>query len=623
MDGRAPSAWIEEMSPRSENLAAGGTAGESGVRGSGAAAKAKQSDAPVAHGPKQCSTGGGLRPGQANERVLEFTMSETILGRDTNRSRTETSAAAKQKARAETIDRRFDFIVCGAGTSGSVIAGRLAANPDVNVLLLEAGGSDELDLVMDPTLWVKTIGSELDWGFVAAPNSQLNGRAIPYSMGKVLGGGSSVNVLTWSRGHKADWDAYAAEADDPAWGYEAVLELYRRRIEDWRGSRDPDYRGSGGPMYVQPAPDRHPFFHSLLEAAESNGFHRFESPNGRMMEADGGCAVVDEIVKDGRRQSVFRSYVHPRTDQANLTVLTQALVTRVVFKGNRATGVEVLCEGKLRRFEAALEIIASLGAIQTPKLLMQSGVGDQAELAKFDIPIVADLPGVGRNLHDHAALGCVWDATEKPRPRAPRSQAVCFWKTNSALDAPNFYLYGNPGPVITPENQTRFRPPASSWSLFVGMRPASRGVIRLTGPDPFDPLDIEANYLADPLDLENWKIGVARARQIGNAAAFRAYARSEVAPGELDGAALEQFIRNGLVTFWHQCGTARMGRDKTSVVDGRLKVHGIEGLRVADGSVLPRVTTGNTMAPCVVIGERAAALLQDEHGASMMARGTK
>ena len=493
----------------------------------------------------------------------------------------------------------------------------------MNVLLLEAGGSDELDLVMDPANWVRAIGSELDWGFVAAPNSQLNGRAIPYSMGKVLGGGSSVNVSTWSRGHRADWDAYAAEAEDPAWGYEAVLELYRRRIENWKGRPDPGYRGSDGPMHVQPAPGLHPFFDALLEAAQSNGFHRFENANGRMMEADGGCAVVDEIVKNGRRQSVFRSYAYPRIGQANLTVLTRALVTRIVFKGNRATGVEILYEGELLQVEAGLEVIVSLGAIQTPKLLMQSGVGDQAELAKFGIPVVADLPGVGRNLHDHAALGCVWEANEKPLPGSPRSQAVCFWKTNSALDAPNFYLYGNPGPVITPENQTRFRRPASAWSLFVGMRPASRGVIHLTGPDPFDPLDIEANYLADPLDLENWRIGIARAREIGNAAALRPYARNEVAPGELDGAALEQFIRNGLVTFWHQCGTARMGRDNTSVVDGRLKVHGVQGLRVADASVMPRVTTGNTMAPCVVIGERAAALLQDEHGASMMAQRAK
>ena len=382
-------------------------------------------------------------------------MSQAMLD-NSNRSQAEMAIAPRQKALAEDLDRRFDFIVCGAGTSGSVIAGRLAANPDVNVLLLEAGGSDELDLVMDPANWVRAIGSELDWGFVAAPNSQLNGRAIPYSMGKVLGGGSSMNVSTWSRGHKADWDAYAAEADEPAWGYEAVLDLYRRRIEDWRGSPDPGYRGSDGPMHVQPAPGLHPFFDALLEAAESNGFHRFENAGGRMMEADGGCAVVDEIIKDGRRQSVFRSYAYPRMDQANLTVLTRALVTRIVFKGNRATGVEVLCDGKLRRFEAALEIIVSLGAIQTPKLLMQSGVGDQAEIAKFGIPVVTDLPGVGRNFHDHAALGCVWNATEKPLPGPAQKPSGLFLENGAgarraellSLREPRTCHYGRkPDPV--------------------------------------------------------------------------------------------------------------------------------------------------------------------------------
>ena len=543
-------------------------------------------------------------------------MSQAILDNNSNRPQAEMAIAPKQRALAENLDTHFDFIVCGAGASGSVIAGRLAANPDVKVLLLEAGESDELELVMDPTLWVRTIGSELDWGFVAARNSQLNGRAIPYSMGKVLGGSSSMNVSTWSRGHRADWDAYAAETGDAAWGYEAVLDVYRRRIEDWKGSLDPGYRGSGGPMHVQPAPDLHPFSNAVLEATESTGLKRFENPNGRMMEADGGCAVVDEIIKDGRRQSVFRSYAHARLGQANLTVLTRALVTRIVFKGNRAAGVEILYEGKLLQIEAAWEVIVSLGATQTPKLLMQSGIGDRDELTKFGIPVVEHLPGVGRHLHDHVALGIFWDATEKPLPRTPRSQAVCFWKTASALEAPNSYLYARGGASITPENQSRFRSSGSSWSLSVGMRPASRGAIRLTGPNASDPLDIQANYLADPSDLENLMIGVAQAREIGNAVPLRSYASGEVAPGKLDRVELEQFIRNGLVTFWHQCGTAKMGRDGMSVVDSALNVYGVERLRVADGSVLPRVTTGNTMAPRVVIGERAAALLQDKYRAS-------
>jgi len=531
-----------------------------------------------------------------------------------NQAELATRIGENQEKRAAELRGPFDFIVCGAGTAGSVIAGRLAANPVVNVLLLEAGGTDESELVMDPNLWVRALGSELDWGFVAAPNPLLNGRGIPYSMGKVLGGGSSINVSTWSRGHQVDWDDFAAEADDSSWGYDSILELYRSRIEDWTGGPDPQYRGSGGPLHVQPAADPHPFTLAVLEAAESAGWQRFENSSGRMMEAAGGCALVDEIVHDGRRQSVFRSYTYPRMGQPNLTVLTGALVTRILFEGRRATGVEFRNKGKLLRLEATREVIVSLGAILTPKLLMQSGIGDQAELRKFDIPIVQHLPGVGRNLHDHVALGCIWEATEKKVPKVPRSQAVCFWKTDSTLNAPNFFTYARGGAAASPENYALFRPPDSSWSLSTGMRPVSRGAIHLTGPLASDPLEIQANYLADPRDLKDLTIGIARAREIGNAAALRSYAKREVAPGNLKEADLERFIRNGLGTFWHQCCTAKMGRDAMSVVDGKLKVYGLEGLRVADASIMPRVTSGNTMAPCVVIGERAATILQAEHG---------
>jgi choline dehydrogenase len=519
-----------------------------------------------------------------------------------------------QQKLASDLKSHYDFIVCGSGTSGSVVAARLAANLNTQVLLLEAGGTDETDLVTNPNRWPMTLGSELDWGFVTEPNPHLNGRTIRYSMGKVLGGGSSINVSTWSRGHRADWDFYASESDDPSWSYPAVLELYRRRVEAWAGSPDPDYRGTHGTVHVQPAADPHPFSVALLQAAEGLGLQRFPNSNGQMMESvGGGCSFTDETVRGGNRQSIFCSYVYPIMGQPNITVLTGALAARIEFTGNRATGIEFLYNGKTHRAHAAREVILSLGAIHTPKLLMQSGIGDEVELTNAGITVLHGLPGVGRNLHDHVAFGCVWENAGIPSPKTPRSQTSCFWKTRAELEAPNFYVYSHGGPDLTPENAVRFKPPAACWSLSAGMKPNSRGAVHLKGSDPADPVSIDPNYLDDPRDLKDLITGLSLAREIGNSLALRPFTGREVAPGSLSVPALEQFFRDGLVTHWHQSGTAKMGRDAMSVVDGQLKVYGVDGLRIADASILPRVTTGNTMAPCVIIGERAAEILQVEH----------
>jgi choline dehydrogenase len=521
-----------------------------------------------------------------------------------------TAARSHQNRLASELGNEFDYIICGSGSSGSVIAGRLAANPEVSVLLLAAGGSDQTDLVLDTDRWPMNLGGENDWGYLTEPNPSLCGRSLLYSMGKVLGGDSSINVGTWSRGHQADWDLYAAEAGDAGWGYDSILKLYRSRVEDWVGAPDPDFYGVGGPMHVQPADHPDAFSLAVLDAAHSSGLARFANSGGQMMKENGGCAIVDNIIHDGKRQSVYRSYVSPRLLQSNLTVLTKALATRLLFEGTRAVGIEFEFRGQLRQAKARSEVVLSLGAIQTPKLLMQSGIGDQDELKKFGIEVLQHLPGVGRNLHDHVALALVWEATDAPLPQNARSSSVAFWKTDPALDAPNFYTYGIGIPFLTPENAARYPPPESAWTLFTGMRPASRGSIHLTGARASDPLQVQANFLSAPGDLNDLKLGIERAREIGNAAPLRPYTKREHTPANLTGLALEEYIRNGLVTFWHQSGTARMGRGAMSVVDSELKVYGVEGLRVADASILPRVTTGNTMAPCVIVGERAAQLLQ-------------
>jgi len=520
--------------------------------------------------------------------------------------------ANQQKLRSG-LKSQYDFVVCGSGSSGSVIARRLAENPEVSVLLLEAGGSDDTPSVTEALRWFENLGTERDWNFVAQPNPHLKGRSIPLNMGKVLGGGSSINVMLWARGHKHDWDFFASESGDPAWNYESVLEIYRR-MEDWQGAPDPTRRGTGGLVFVQSAPDPNPIAPAMVEAARSIGMPTFDSNNGRLMEGTGGASISDLRVRDGKRLSVFRTYAFPYMDRPNLTVLTHAFVTKLTLKGKRATGLEIAFEGKIQRITAGLEVVLSLGAMHTPKVLMLSGIGDQAELQRLGIPVVQHLPGVGQNFQDHFGIGCVWEYQQPLAPRNNGGEATFFWKSNPGLDTPDLQTCLGEVPICSAETGAKFNPPSASWTLFGGLvRPKSRGQIRLTGPNPDESVQIEANTLSHPDDLKAAVACVELCREIGNSAALRPFTKREVMPGNLRGAALEDFIRDAAAPYWHQTCTAKMGRDSMSVVDAQLKVYGIENLRIADGSIMPRVTTGNTMAPCIIIGERAAEALRNEH----------
>jgi choline dehydrogenase len=508
----------------------------------------------------------------------------------------------------------FDFIVCGAGSSGSVVAGRLAENPSVQVLLLEAGGSDDIPEMSDPEKWFLNLGTNREWGFHTEPHPELSDRTMPYTMGRALGGGSSINVGVWSRGHKNDWDYFAEESGDLAWGYDSVLRLYHR-IEDFHGLPDPHYRGEGGPMFLENSQaGLRSFNRAALEAMESRGMFRFDNPNGSMMEGNGGCSTADRIICQGSRQSVFHSYALPKMVQSNLTVLTDTLVTRLLFDGRRVVGVEATRSGSLQRFIAQEEVILSMGAVQTPKVLMQSGIGDEAELSRFHIPVVQHLPGVGRNLQDHPSVSCIWEFAEQPDEQSSLAEAVAFWKSDPGLASPDLLMFPLMVPYMSAESAARLRPKPESWSLAcVLLNPKSRGRIRLSGAAASDPARIEARILSDYSDVKALAEGLKVCREIGYSSAFGPFRGKEVMPGRSIGMELEELVREAASNFSHQACTAKMGTDALSVVNADLKVYGVDNLRVADASVLPRTMTGNTMAACVVVGERMAEMLASKH----------
>lgn len=521
--------------------------------------------------------------------------------------------AANQEQRLASLSRGYDFIICGAGSSGSVVARRLAENPAVQVLLIEAGGSDDRPGVMDPAAWPTNLGSETDWGFTAEPDPRLNGRAMPMSMGKVLGGGSSINVGVWARGHRSDWDYFAEEAGDASWGYESVLGIYRE-LENWQGAPDPLHRGTGGPVHVQPSPDPGPAALAMLDAALELGIPTYQSPNGSMMEGEGGAAITDALTRNGKRHSIFRAFAWPWLDRPNLTLLTHTQVNRVLLEDGRAIGVEVVRNGRVERFNARCEIILSLGAIMTPTVLMRSGIGDEEELRAADVKLLRSLPGVGRNLQDHVSFGCIWEYREPIAPRNSGSEATLYWKSDPSISDPDLLFCQVEFPVPSPETAER-GVPEHGWTMFAGLaHPKSRGRIRLSSGDMLSTPRIELNTFSDPDDLRAAIACVQLCRDLGNSRSFEPLVLREAMPGPLGQAEMERYVRDAAVTYWHQTCSAKMGRDAMSVVDSNLRVYGIEGLRIADGSVMPRVATGNTMAPCTIIGEKASRYIRAAHG---------
>ena len=518
-----------------------------------------------------------------------------------------------QNERAAKLLDTYDYIVVGSGSAGCALVGRLAARTEANILVIEAGDWDVAPSVLDPRVWFTNLGTERDWQDVAIPSPSTNNRAIPEHMGRVVGGGSSINATIWARPFKSDLDHWADVSGDSGWGYEQGLSVFRK-VEDWQGKPDARYRGKGGPVWVQPAHDPHPVAPAMLAACRSLGLPVLDDQNGAREEGTGGFAFMNQIIRDGQRQSMARAYLYPVLGRKNVTLLVNTHVDRLTFSGTRVTGVQIRRGNTVSNVSAKSEVIVSAGGINTAKLLMLSGIGDEAQLRKHGIKARVHSPEVGRNFQDHVLHGgCIWEPKEAMPHRNSAAEVAGFWRSDSTLSSPDINLVQIELPYASEVVAKEYAPPPSSWALCAGLiAPKSRGTVTLRTDKPEDRPVVDAQFLSHPDDVKALAVGIEMCREIGNSAAMKDFVKREVAPGrKLTGKAMEDFVRNGATTYFHESGTCRMGKDSQAVVDARLRVNGVQNLRIADSSIMPRIAGVATMASCVLIGERMASILTE------------
>jgi choline dehydrogenase len=516
-----------------------------------------------------------------------------------------------QRQRGASLKKKYDYIVIGAGSAGCALVGRLAADKSKNILLIEAGDWDTAPSILDPRLWFTNLGTEREWGDVSLPSHGVNGRAIAEHTGRVLGGGSSINASIWARPFKADMDHWAKMTGDSRWNYESSLEIFKR-IENWNGTENSQYRGKNGPVWCQPADNPLPVATAMLDACRGLGLPVKDDLNGEREVTGEGFALMNHIIKDGQRQNMARSYLYPVMAQKNVTVLVNTHVNKLVIDGTTVQGVEL--EGSKGRIivEADVETILSGGGFNTPKLLMLSGIGDEVELKKHNINTVVHSPEVGKNMQDHILHGGVlFESPVQMSHRNSGAEVSGYLKSDSTLDLPDISVVQIELPYVSDVIGKEYNPPSSSWALCGGMvTPKSRGRVTLQSSNPSDRPIVDANFLDHPDDVASLIKSIELCQEIGSTQELKKYVKREVIPGKkLKGKEMEDFVRNGATTYFHASGTCRMGNDDLAVVDNELRVNGLKKLRIADSSIMPRIVSVPTMPACVLIGERASDLL--------------
>jgi choline dehydrogenase len=525
----------------------------------------------------------------------------------------------------------FDYVIVGAGTAGCALAGRLAEDPTTRVCLIEAGGSDHHPVISTPALVAAAIANrKFNWRFETVPQSHLNGRRIPQPRGRVVGGSGSINGMVYSRGNPRDYADWVA-AGATGWSYAEVLPYFLRSENNQDLPASP-YHAHGGPMNVMRPRRPNRLNSDFIEATQSLGFARTEDFTGPTNE---GVGFRQGIIRAGRRETTARAFLRPALARGNVTLYTDALVLRVIVDAGRAVGVVYEREGRQHEVRAAREVILSAGTVQTPQILQLSGIGPAAQLQAGGIKPVHDLPGVGRNLHDHLACPVLMSTSNSTSygisPKAlPRGiwnvaqyllgrtgpfasnvfESVGFLKTQAELDRPDVQFVFQPAARPRP---TFPLPIGHGFAISpVSLYPKSRGTVTLSSPDPHVAPAIDPALLSVEEDIQPLMRAIKLARRILAAPSFARYQATETAPGAAvqSEAQIAEFIRASSYTVHHQVGTCRMGEHPEAVVDSQLRLRGLEGLRVVDASVMPLIIGGNTNAVVVMIAEKAADLIR-------------
>jgi choline dehydrogenase len=533
----------------------------------------------------------------------------------------------------------YDYVIVGAGSAGCVLANRLTEDPKITVLLLEAGGEDNKREVAVPAAFSKLFKTEVDWAFYTEAQHHLKDRKLYWPRGKMLGGSSSINAMIYIRGHRADYDGWR-DLGNAGWGYDDVLPYFKKAQNQERGASE--YHGVGGPLNVADQRSPNPISQAFVDAGVGMGWPRNADFNGASQE---GVGLYQVTQKGGARNSAARGYLHPiRGKRPNLTVQTNAHATRVLFEGTRAVGVAYVQNGASQEARASREVILCGGAVNSPQLLLLSGVGPSDHLKDVGIEVVHHLPGVGHNLQDHLATGVGWYST---RPitlmgadkkignvlnfllfhKGPFTSVIAesggFLKTKPDLPAPDLQFHVAPAFFV---DHGAGNPDAHGFTIGPTLiQPESRGHIGLHSRDPLAPPLIQPNYLAHHSDVDVLVEGLKLGRRLAQLEPLAQYRGAEFLPGEQvqTDEELEEFVREHTETLYHPAGTCKMGHDHMAVVDARLRVHGVQGLRVVDASIMPTVVRGNTNAPTIMIAEKAADLIKQDAAATVAAAEVK